>query len=92
MLVSLRVPWHNDGEYDCLAASDSKWECSKCSSADLPVLNSVDAVDVFHFDFQKTYVDLYGVGCERSITTLVVHGSLGHNDFEWKSTNSCVTD
>ena len=43
----------NDGEYDCLAASDSKWECSKCSSADLPVLNSVDAVDVFHFDFQK---------------------------------------
>ena len=44
----------SDGEYDCLAASDSKWECSKCSSADLPVLNSVDAVDVFHFDFQKT--------------------------------------
>ena len=43
----------SDGEYDCLAASDSKWECSKCSSADLPVLNSVDAVDVFHFEFQK---------------------------------------
>ena len=43
----------SDGEYDCLAASDSKQECSKCSSADLPVLNSVDAVDVFHFDFQK---------------------------------------
>ena len=43
----------SNGEYDCLTASDSKWECSKCSSADLPVLNSVDAVDVFHFDFQK---------------------------------------
>ena len=43
----------SDGEYDCLAASDSKWKCSKCSSADLPVLNSVDAVDGFHFDFQK---------------------------------------
>ena len=52
VLVSLCVPWHKRW-YDCLAASDSKWECSKCSSADLPVLNSVDAVDVFHFDFQN---------------------------------------
>lgn len=43
----------SNGEYDCLTESDSKWECCKCSSADLPVLNSVDAVDVFHFDFQK---------------------------------------
>ena len=25
-----------------------------------------------------SYVDLYGIGCEHSTTTLVVHGSLGH--------------
>ena len=42
-----------DGEYDCLATSDTKQECSKCSNVDLPVLNSVDVVDVFYFDFQK---------------------------------------
>ena len=43
----------SDSEYNCLAASDVRWECSKCSSTDLPTLNSVDAVDVFHFDFKK---------------------------------------
>ena len=43
----------SDCEYDCLAASDRKWECSNCSSAGLPSLNSVEAIDVFHFDFQQ---------------------------------------
>ena len=47
---------------------------------------------IVKFEFEFGYVDLYGIGCEHSTTTLVVHGSLGHTDFEWKSTNSCVTD
>lgn len=43
----------DDDEYDYLSASEGKWECSGCRKVDLPPLNSVDAVDVFHFDFQK---------------------------------------
>ena len=42
----------NDSDYELLGVSDSKWECPNCST-DLPALNSVDAIDVFHFDFQK---------------------------------------
>ncbi len=42
----------DDHEYDCLSSSEGKWECSRCTRSDLPALNSVDAVDVFHFDFQ----------------------------------------
>lgn len=42
----------NDSDYELLGVSDSKWECPNCST-DLPALNSVDSIDVFHFDFQK---------------------------------------
>ncbi len=52
--------WHHtqcakitDADYDMLAESDSTWECSACNDGSLPALNSVDAVDVFHFDFQQ---------------------------------------
>lgn len=40
-------------EYDSLSRSNSIWECPTCKSSGLPALNSVDAVDVFHFDFEK---------------------------------------
>ena len=43
----------SDEEYDLLSGSNSIWECSACKSSGLPALNSIDAVDVFHFDFQK---------------------------------------
>ena len=39
-------------EYDKLSKSDCFWQCSVCKK-DLPELNSKDAVDVFHFDFQQ---------------------------------------
>ena len=39
-------------EYECLSSSENNWECSTCKT-DLPAFNSVDAIDVFHFDFQK---------------------------------------
>ena len=42
------------GEYDRLSTSDDIWECETCGGS-LPALNSVDAVDVFHFDFQKIF-------------------------------------
>ena len=54
--------WHHidcvgltDDEYDCLSASDDIWQCQKCSSTndDLPSPNTVNAIDVFHFDFQQ---------------------------------------
>ena len=41
-----------ESEYTELSTSDAKWECSNCNTG-LPALNSVDAVDVFHFDFQQ---------------------------------------
>ena len=43
----------SNDEYDSLTESEGKWECSECKSCDLPVFNSVDAVDVFHMDFQQ---------------------------------------
>ena len=44
-----------DDEYDCLSASDDIWQCQKYSSTkdDLPSPNTVNAIDVFHFDFQQ---------------------------------------
>ena len=42
-------------QYYQLAKSKTIWECSSCRDCDLPALNSVNAVDVFHFDFQQTY-------------------------------------
>lgn len=39
-------------EYDKLSKSDCFWQCYACKK-DLPELNSKDAVDVFHFDFQQ---------------------------------------
>jgi len=39
-------------QYDKLSKSDCFWQCSACKK-DLPELNSKDAVDVFHFDFQQ---------------------------------------
>lgn len=42
----------NDVEYSELCDSDKFWECSKCRSG-FPLFNSVDSVDVFHFDFQQ---------------------------------------
>ena len=39
-------------EYERLSTSDVFWECQTCRGS-LPALNSVDAVDVFHFDFQQ---------------------------------------
>ena len=37
-----------------LSTSDDKWECTECRKSALPPFNSVDAIDIFHFDFQKT--------------------------------------
>ena len=47
---------NTDDEYHKLyiAESEALWECSRCGNHDLPALNSVDAVDVFHFDFQQS--------------------------------------
>ena len=56
----LRQSWYHascvcvtDEEYDCLAASDDRWECPECVGDALPPHNSKDVMDVFHFDFQK---------------------------------------
>lgn len=43
----------SDNEYDELSETDTIWECPSCKTPDLPKLNSVEAVDVFHFDFQR---------------------------------------
>lgn len=43
----------SDGEYSELCDSDDFWECPTCRSSGLPQFNSVDSVDVFHFDFQQ---------------------------------------
>ena len=43
----------DDREYSRLSTSDDKWECSMCRKSGLPTFNSLDAVDVFHFDFQR---------------------------------------
>ena len=43
----------DDHEYDYLSASEENCECSVCWQRDLRALNSVDAIDVYHFDFQN---------------------------------------
>ena len=43
----------DDVQYAHLNDSEEKWECPACQNSDLPPLNSVDAVDCFHFDFQQ---------------------------------------
>ena len=43
----------SDNEYAALCESNNFWECRNCRSSDLPRFNSVDTVDVFHFDFQQ---------------------------------------
>ena len=42
-------------QYEDLSESDVVWECPACIKPHLPQLNSVDAVDVFHFDFQQNF-------------------------------------
>lgn len=41
-----------DNEYHRLTIGDNLWECPTCKGS-FPDFNSVDAVDVMHFDFQK---------------------------------------
>ena len=43
----------SNDEYDSLTESEGKWECSECKTCDLPIFNSVGAVDVFHLNFQQ---------------------------------------
>lgn len=43
----------DDHEYDLLSTSDDKWECAECKKTSLPTFNSVNAIDIFHFDFHK---------------------------------------
>ena len=51
-----------EGEYrswyhaQCVDISNDEYDSlteSECKSCDLPVFNSVDAIDVFHMDFQQ---------------------------------------
>ncbi len=43
-----------DRQYKKLADSSEKWTCANCcGDCTLPTFNSVNAVDVFHFDFQQ---------------------------------------
>ncbi len=58
--VTVSMLWHHthcvkitDADYNLLAKSDCTWECSACNDESLLALNFVDAVDVFHFDFQQ---------------------------------------
>ena len=39
-------------EYETLNSSDAEWKCTACVSS-LQLFNSIHAVDVFLFDFQK---------------------------------------
>ena len=43
----------SDERFHELIESETMWECQACRDPELPELNSVDAVDVFHFDFQQ---------------------------------------
>ena len=43
----------SDEEFIELSESESIWECLACRNSELPDLNTIDAVDVFHFDFQQ---------------------------------------
>ena len=42
-----------ESEYERLSESECIWECPACRDPELPDLNSRDAVDTFHFDFQQ---------------------------------------
>ena len=42
-----------DDQFCQLSSADVIWECPVCRDPELPDLNSVDATDVFHFDFQQ---------------------------------------
>ena len=42
-----------DQEYEQLCELETLWECPSCRDPNLPDFNTVDAVDVFHFDFQQ---------------------------------------
>ena len=42
----------DDSEYQQLCDSDASWKCTACSRG-LQPFNTVETVDVFHFDFQK---------------------------------------
>lgn len=43
-----------DAQYKMLADSQEKWLCANCcGDCLLPSFNSLDCVDVFHFDFQQ---------------------------------------
>lgn len=43
-----------DAQYETLTESEDKWICANCrGSCTRPEFNSVDAIDVFHFDFQQ---------------------------------------
>ena len=43
----------SDKRFHELIESETIWECQACKDPELPELNSVNAVDVFHFDFQQ---------------------------------------
>ena len=43
-----------DAQYKRITASEEKWVCANCyGDTTLPPFNSINAVDVFHFDFQQ---------------------------------------
>lgn len=44
----------NSTQYKKVAASDEAWYCANCTGDhQLPPFNTVNAIDVFHFDYQK---------------------------------------
>ena len=52
--------WHHTGcvdvdndLYTFLTESEVFWECPKCNPSGMPAFDSVDALDVFNFDFQQ---------------------------------------
>ena len=45
-----------DSEYEQLSKLERMWECPACRNPEFPELNSRDAVDTFHFDFQQNQV------------------------------------
>ena len=52
-------------EYEMLSSSDVEWKCTACVS-DLQLFNSISAVDVFHFDFQKKFANAQVI-CWRAV-------------------------
>ena len=59
-----------EDEYDHLSSSDDSWSCSLRKNY-LPSFNSVDAVDVVHFDFQKNMPGFWVRCGVRSKTVLL---------------------